>query len=281
MGVGGIGALCGAVVVGARKGRFGPQVDEETFSPHNIPFTVLGTFCLWFGWYGFNSGSTLSMHDEGTAHTAGLVAVNTTLAPCVAGLLVFWLRAKVVEPLSLDVCGFCNGILGGLVSITAPCATVKPWEAVIIGFVGGFVYQGSSMLQRRLKIDDVVDAVAVHGACGLWGIVALELFGNPDEGMGGNGAFYGGDQLRTQLFAACLISVWVATLSLAVFIPLKRLGMLRLSDAFQDVGADAMEHSPRKSYTSEDSPPKAYTPEQGDSVIRDSDKKSRTVYADI
>merc|ERR1719235_1611718 len=208
--VGGVGALCGAAVVGPRKGRFDPTVDEETFTPHNIPFTVLGTFCLWFGWYGFNSGSTLSMHDEGTAHTAGLVAVNTTLAPCVAGLLVFCLRAKVVAPLSLDVCGFCNGILGGLVSITAPCAVVKPWEAVIIGLIGGGVYQGTSMLMKQVKIDDVVDAVAVHGACGLWGVIALGFFGNPDEGMGGNGVFYGGDQLGTQAFAGIMVIIWVA-----------------------------------------------------------------------
>jgi len=158
----------------------------------------------------------------------------------------------VVEPLALDVCGFCNGILAGLVSITGPCAVVKPWEAVIIGFIGGGVYQGSSMLIRRLKIDDVVDAVAVHGACGLWGVIALGLFGNPDEEIGGNGAFYGGDQLGTQLVGACLIVVWVTTLSLAILIPLKILGMLRLSDTFQDIGADAMEHSPRKSYTSDD-----------------------------
>merc|ERR1719277_875692 len=126
--VGGIAALCGAAIVGPRKDRFNPAVDEEQFTPHNIPFTVLGTFCLWFGWYGFNSGSTLSMHDKETAYTAGIVAVNTTLAPCVAGLVVFMLRALVVPPRLLDVGGFCNGILAGLVSITAGCAFVKPWE---------------------------------------------------------------------------------------------------------------------------------------------------------
>merc|ERR1719316_15666 len=81
--VGGVGALCGALFVGPRKDRW---LNEDDFVAHNIPFVVLGTFCLWFGWYGFNPGSTLSMHDEGTAHTAGIVAVNTTLAPCVAGL---------------------------------------------------------------------------------------------------------------------------------------------------------------------------------------------------
>merc|ERR1719238_1883544 len=110
--VGGVGALCGAVIVGAREGRFeviGTQINvkgdeeevllrKEAFAPHSIPFCVLGTFCLWFGWYGFNPGSTLSMKSADDAHKAGLVAVNTTLAPCVSGLLVFFLRAKLVAP---------------------------------------------------------------------------------------------------------------------------------------------------------------------------------------
>merc|ERR1739845_102888 len=99
---------------------------------------------------------------------------------------VFILRAKVVEPKLLDVTGFCNGILAGLVSITAGCAFVKPWESAIIGFIGGFVYVTSSFLVKRAKIDDVVDAFSVHGACGLWGIVALGFFGNHNAGMGGN-----------------------------------------------------------------------------------------------
>merc|ERR1719191_2522408 len=93
--VGGVGALLGALFVGPRKDRW---VLQDDFVPHNIPFVVLGTFCLWFGWYGFNPGSTLSMKSAGDAHTAGLVAVNTTLAPCVAGLLVFFLRAQVIQP---------------------------------------------------------------------------------------------------------------------------------------------------------------------------------------
>jgi Amt family ammonium transporter len=154
-----------------------------------------------------------------------------------------------VEPRKLDVGGFCNGILAGLVAITGPCAVVKPWEAIIIGFVGGIFYQAISMLMRRARIDDVVDAVAVHGACGLWGVIALGLFGNPDEGIGGNGVLYGGDQLGVQLFAAVLIIAWTACLSLLLFVPLRFMGMLRLSDGFQDAGADAMEHSPRKPYS--------------------------------
>jgi Amt family ammonium transporter len=251
--VGGVGALCGAVIVGPRNGRWEqaelPDGSKESFDAQSIPFCVLGTFFLWFGWYGFNCGSTLSMHDAGTAVTAGLVATNTTLAPCVAGLLVFILRAAVVPPKLLDVGGFCNGILAGLVSITAGCAFVKPWEAVIIGLIGGAVYQGTSMLMKKCKVDDVVDAVAVHGASGLWGIVALGFFGDPDEGIGGNGVFYGGNQLGTQLLAALVIILWTATLSVAVLLPLNKAGLLRLSANFQTVGADAMEHSPTKAYS--------------------------------
>lgn len=244
---GGVGALVGAVVVGPRKGRWEPDVSDE-FDAHSIPFCVLGTFFLWFGWYGFNPGSTLSMHDADTAYTAGLVACNTTLAPCVAGLVVFALRALVVYPKCLDVGGFCNGILAGLVAITAGCGAVKPWEAIIIGLIGGLVYQGASMLIRKCKVDDVVDAVPVHGACGLWGLLSLGFFGNPDEGRGGNGVFYGGNQLGTQIVAAIVIILWVGAWSLAIFIPLRFAGALRLGDEIQDKGADILEHSPPKAY---------------------------------
>eukprot|EP00927_Polykrikos_kofoidii_P042826 TRINITY_DN36874_c1_g2_i1.p1 TRINITY_DN36874_c1_g2~~TRINITY_DN36874_c1_g2_i1.p1 ORF type:complete len:459 (-),score=46.63 TRINITY_DN36874_c1_g2_i1:171-1436(-) len=246
---GGIGALCGTVAVGSRKGRF-DDASSTAFDGHSVPFCVLGTFFLWFGWYGFNPGSTLEMHSTDNAKTASLVAVNTTLSPCVAGLIVFMLRAFVCPPRLLDVGGFCNGILGGLVSITAGCGVMEPWESLIIGFVGGFVYQGASMLMRVLKLDDVVDGFAVHGACGLWGIVAVGFFGRPENG--GNGVFYGGDQLGTQIFAGFMIVLWVGVLSLLVFVPLRFLGFLRLSDTFQDEGADKMEHSPPKAYADTD-----------------------------
>lgn len=266
--VGGVAALCGSIIVGPRNGRFEsseavsetstvPQESsgngqakqqKEIFEAHNVPLVVLGTFFLWFGWYGFNPGSTGSMHDKETANTAGLVAVNTTLAPCMAGLVVFFLRAKVLEPKMLDICGFCNGILAGLVAITAGCNAVRPWEACFIGFIGGFVYQAASMLLRRLKIDDVVDAFPVHGACGCWGVLALGFFGNPEDGIGGNGCFYGGNQMGTQIVAVLIIGAWTAALSCMVLIPLKLSNCLRLSNDFQQKGADEMEHSPPKAY---------------------------------
>jgi len=265
--VGGIGALCGAIIVGPRAQRWDVQEPDETavvcgarnawgpdstaveiFEPHNIPFCVLGTFFLWFGWYGFNPGSTGSMHDKATAATAGLVAANTTLAPCVAGLFVFIVRAVAVPPKRLDVGGFCNGILAGLVSITAGCNAVKPWEAVIIGLIGGLLYQATSMIMIRMKVDDVVDAFAVHGVNGLWGILALGFFGDPSHGIGGNGLLYGGNQLGTQLFAALVIAAWTGLLSVIILVPLKMVGFLRLDDDFQKTGADLMEHSPGKAY---------------------------------
>jgi len=243
--VGGVGALCGAIIVGPRKDRW---VKGEDFTPHNIPFVVVGTFCLWFGWYGFNPGSTLGMKTAADAHAAGLVAVNTTLAPCVAGLTVFILRALVLPPRLLDVGGFCNGILAGLVSITAGCAFVKPWETLLISFIGGLIYQGASMLIQALGVDDVVDAFAVHGACGIWGVLALGFFGNEEDGLGGNGVFYGGNQLGVQCFGVMMIILWVGFFSVLVFLPLRLLRVLRMSDDIQDAGADIMEHCPTNAY---------------------------------
>jgi len=233
---GGVAALVGAIAVGPRKGRW-DEGQEQSFESHNIPFVVLGTFFLWFGWYGFNPGSTLAMKTAADATTAGLVACNTTLAPCVAGLVVFFLRAQVCPPKRLDVGGFCNGILAGLVSITAGCGSVRPWESIVIGLIGGHVYQGASMLLKYLQIDDVVDAIPVHGACGLWGVLAAGIFGGPETGL-----------IITQVIAIIMIFVWVGALSALVFFPLKMFDMLRLPDEIQDKGADVMEHSQAKAY---------------------------------
>eukprot|EP00929_Paragymnodinium_shiwhaense_P101357 TRINITY_DN6437_c0_g1_i1.p1 TRINITY_DN6437_c0_g1~~TRINITY_DN6437_c0_g1_i1.p1 ORF type:complete len:496 (+),score=66.66 TRINITY_DN6437_c0_g1_i1:89-1489(+) len=246
---GGVGALCGAILVGPRKGRFDPAVDQEEFIGHSVPFCVLGTLALWFGWYGFNPGSTLSMHDANTAYTAGIVAVNTTLAPCAAGLVVFMLRASVLPPKLLDVRGFCNGILAGLVAITAGCAVLEPWESLVVGLIGGIVYASSSIVMQKLNIDDVVDATAVHGACGAWGVLAVGFFGNPDEGLGGNGLMYGGDQMLTQTSAIVIIVLWVGILSTIIFVTLKSFQLLRQDDELQVAGADYREHAPPKAYT--------------------------------
>mmetsp|Transcript_64991 Transcript_64991/g.121020 ORF Transcript_64991/g.121020 Transcript_64991/m.121020 type:complete len:656 (-) Transcript_64991:141-2108(-) len=247
--VGGVAAFCGACCVGPRDGRFEDVFQRPYFGPHSVPFCVIGTLFLWFGWYGFNAGSTLQLHEAGDANTAGLVAANTTLAPCCSGLVVFALRRFVVQPKALDVPGFCNGLLAGLVGITAGCAMVQSWEAMVIGLMAGVIYQVSSMYMLYLRVDDVVDAVAVHGACGMWGVLALGLFGDPAEGNGGNGVFYGGDQLGIQLMGILCIGVWTAACSLLVFVPMRCMGKLRLSSEIQEVGADAREHVPPRSYS--------------------------------
>merc|ERR1719169_105840 len=233
--VGGVAALAGAIVVGPRAERW---ANPEDFAPHNPALCVLGTLVLWFGWYGFNGASTLAMSSSGDAFSSALVCINTTLAPAVAGLVVFLLRCHVFAPKCFDVMAICNGILGGLVSITAPCGSVEPGESIVIGLIGAFVYQGASMLMVKLKIDDPLDAFAVHGACGFWGVMAAGLFGE------GNGAFYGGDQLGVQIVAALLIFVWVGVPSLLLCVALKKGGMLRVSDEIQEDGMDLHEHSP-------------------------------------
>merc|ERR1719387_2318133 len=243
--VGGVAAFCGAVVVGSRSGRWS---DEEDFSPHNPALCVLGTLVLWFGWYGFNGASTLSMKSSEDAFSAALVCMNTTLAPAVAGLVVFLLRCYVFPPKCFDVMAICNGILGGLVSITAPCGSVAPGESIVIGLIGAFVYQGASMLMVKLKIDDPLDAFAVHGACGFWGVLAAGMFATDTYGYasaaGKGGIFYGGDFDSTGAALALLFAeiAWVGTMSLIMFVPLKQLGLLRVSAEVEAAGMDVSKH---------------------------------------
>ncbi|KAF4744981.1 hypothetical protein FOZ62_031632, partial [Perkinsus olseni] len=155
---GGIGALVGAAILGPRRGRFDLSVDQSVFDPHSIPLIVLGTFILWFGWFGFNAGSTLSMSDAATAHTAALAAVNTVLSGASGGFTLFVIRFGLLPGHKFDVAGVCNGILAGLVSITAGCSNVIP---------AGI---------RLLKIDDPLDAFPIHGVCGIWGVLAVPFF---------------------------------------------------------------------------------------------------------
>jgi len=173
---GGVGALVGAAIAGPRTGRF---ENPDAFQPHSLPLVVLGTFILWFGWYGFNCGSTLSLPDTATGQLAAFVAMNTTIAPATGGLTVFLLRYGRIG--KYDIGGFCNGILAGLVSITAGCGNVECGSAFGIAIIGALIYEACSSLMRRMRIDDPIDAFAVHGSCGAWGTLAAALF---DMGTG-------------------------------------------------------------------------------------------------
>jgi Amt family ammonium transporter len=257
---GGMGALIGAICVGPRKGRFDGDGDES-FAPHSLPLIVLGTFILWFGWYGFNCGSTLGMSSDDVAHQGAIVAMNTTLSASAGGIMVMLLRLIILR--KYDIGGMCNGILVGLVSITAGCGNMDCGWAAVSGLIGGIVYQGASSLLQMLKVDDPIDAFAVHGAGGMWGVLAAAIF---DWGAGFNqfNGFAGGlgniadwdgntKHLWKSGFAAavveCLVIVaWVGTLSLLIFLPLRVLGLLRCADEVQDVGMDASKHSPSQAY---------------------------------
>jgi Amt family ammonium transporter len=179
---GGVTALAGTIVLGPRAGRFRRDGTVSAMPGHNLPLAVIGTLVLAFGWFGFNAGSTLSATDPRLA----TVAVNTMLASSAGAftaLLYVWHFHR--KP---DIGMVCNGLLGGLVAITAPCAFVSPAAAVLIGVIaGGLVAWSVTALERRFRIDDPVGAVAVHGVCGLWGALAVGVFADGTYGAGWNG----------------------------------------------------------------------------------------------
>jgi Amt family ammonium transporter len=179
---GGLTALAGALVLGPRAGKFRRDGTILATPGHNLPFTVIGTLILAFGWFGFNAGSTLSAADPRIA----TIAVNTMLSSAagalVALLYVWWVGGKP------DIGMCCNGLLGGLVAITGPCAFVEPPAAVLIGVVAGLLTPVAVMaLERRFRVDDPVGAISVHGVCGIWGALALGLFADGSYGAGWNG----------------------------------------------------------------------------------------------
>jgi Amt family ammonium transporter len=179
---GGVIALVGAALIGPRRGKFNGDGTPNPIPGHNIPMALVGTFILCFGWFGFNPGSTLAGSDL----RIGVIATNTMLAGAagsVAAMLYMWSKYGKPDPSML-----ANGALAGLVAITAPCAFVTAPSAVLIGGVAGVLVCASVFfVERRLKIDDPVGAISVHGACGLWGILSLGLLADGTYGDGWNG----------------------------------------------------------------------------------------------
>lgn len=185
--VGGVASLAGILVLGPRIGKYNKDGTVNALPAHNVPMYMLGTLILAFGWFGFNPGSTLA----GTDLNIGRIAANTMLASGAGALmstLIMWTVFKKPDPSFM-----CNGLLAGLVAITAPCAYVAPWAAVLIGLVAGaFVVGSALLLDRVLKVDDPVGAVSVHGTCGAWGVLALGLFadGSYEPASGFNNIFW-------------------------------------------------------------------------------------------
>eukprot|EP00326_Haptolina_ericina_P036091 CAMPEP_0181250950 /NCGR_PEP_ID=MMETSP1096-20121128/46598_1 /TAXON_ID=156174 ORGANISM="Chrysochromulina ericina, Strain CCMP281" /NCGR_SAMPLE_ID=MMETSP1096 /ASSEMBLY_ACC=CAM_ASM_000453 /LENGTH=397 /DNA_ID=CAMNT_0023348463 /DNA_START=1 /DNA_END=1194 /DNA_ORIENTATION=- len=257
---GGWAALMGAYFLGPRMGRFTSTVPGE-FEGHSATLQVLGTFILWFGWYGFNPGSTLGL--DGLSRDMARSAVTTTLSAATGGVTGLFVKKMLPAKLGgngvYDLGHTCNSLLGGLVGITAGCASVPVWASIIIGFCAAFIYHGASCLMRKLKIDDPLDAFAVHGACGFWGLIAVGLFTAkeysyaPAEGNSHNNAGEGYDAglfmpgtrgilFATQLCAGIIMILWVTTMSGILFFSLKMCGMLRVDRAEEDAGADVSKH---------------------------------------
>ena len=180
---GGIAALAGAMVLGPRVGKYGNDGKPRALPGHDIPMAMLGVFILLFGWFGFNAASTLSATDV----QFSVVATNTAVAAgfgAVAAML--WITKRTGKP---DPGMMANGMLAGLVAITAPCAFVTPAASAAIGGIAGLlVIEVSFFVERKMKVDDPVGAVAVHGACGIWGVLAVGIFANGSYGAGWNGS---------------------------------------------------------------------------------------------
>src|SRR5204863_6578428 len=169
--MGGVAALAGAIVLGPRLGKYDREGNARTISAHHIPMALLGTFVLLFGWFGFNAASTLAATDLRFA----VVATNTAIAAAFGATIgMFYVMWRMGKP---DPAMIANGLLAGLVAITAPCAFVNSVSAVIIGLIAGIlVVEAVFFIERVLKIDDPVGAVAVHCVNGMWGVIALGLF---------------------------------------------------------------------------------------------------------
>ncbi|GKZ00518.1 hypothetical protein MPSEU_001004200 [Mayamaea pseudoterrestris] len=263
--VGGSTALIAAIILGPRKGRFydedgNPLEHPVTFPPHSVALQVLGTFLLWFGWYGFNPGSALLIANPSSAATASLAAVTTTMgaaAGAISGVFTdAFLEARKTGEVSYDLTMCMNGALGGLVAITSGCATVPAWSAIIIGMVGGWVYILGSKTLIRFKIDDAVDAIPVHFCNGIWGLIASGLFSHQDlmatagyvNPGGHQGWFFtwptGSDAnlLLCQICGVLWIVSWVVAIMTPFFIVLRALNMFRVDPLEEEVGLDISHH---------------------------------------
>lgn len=237
---GGIAAFMGALFLGPRIGKYDADGKMRAIPGHNIPFAILGVFILWVGWFGFNPGSEL-LADE---FVAG-IAVNTMLAAAAGGLataITIWLVAG--KP---DVAMIGNGVLAGLVAITAPCGAVTPVWSVVIGGVAGILVVFSVFFFDKIKIDDPVGAVSVHGVCGAWGLLSIGLFAKYDDAFLGRedaGLIYGGgiDQLAVQALMLLIILVWVSVCTGILFFVLKHTIGLRVSAEEEIEGLDVLEH---------------------------------------
>ena len=244
---GALAALAGALLLGPRIGRFGPNGRVNTIAGHNVPYAVLGTIILWFGWFGFNPGSTLGVVSGDRVGFFAYVATTTNLAAAAGGLggiLVSWAFVHRKPDLSM----LLNGVLAALVAITAACGFVAPWAAVLIGAgAAGVAVWGVGAVERR-GIDDPIGAVAVHGMAGVFGTLATGLFAVPSlaqtVGVGGGGLLYTGDphQLEVQALGLLAVGAFTFSTSFATLWVMNALWGIRVEAPTELEGLDLAEH---------------------------------------
>jgi Amt family ammonium transporter len=240
--VGGWAALAGILVLGPRMGKYGPGGKVNAIPAHSMTSGVIGCFVLWLGWFGFNPGSTMAAdagaisHIFMTTNTAAFMAILSSTA-------LSWLWDGKPD-LGMSV----NGCLAGLVAITAPCAFVDPWAAVVIGLFAGLIVPPLVLFFEKIKIDDPVGALPVHGMAGIWGTLACGLFADESRAaslaVGDAGLFTGGGghQLWVQFYGICATIAFTFTLSLIVFLAIKYTLGLRVSEEDELRGLDISEH---------------------------------------
>ncbi len=247
--IGGFVALAGAIVLGPRIGRTFKRDGGGPMLPHDLTIAASGGLLLWFGWYGFNPGSTLSAMDF---IGIGRVATNTTLAACAAGLTA--MACAYFMSKKWDVSFTVNGFLAGLVAITCPCYWVTPTGAIVLGGIAGVVVVAGVELLEYLRIDDPIGAVPVHGICGIWGTLSLGFFASgqfgasgpagPDNSVALKGLFYGGglQLLKAQFIGSFIITACTFFVALALMYIVHLTGTLRVSEEGELYGLDLHEH---------------------------------------
>ena len=240
---GGWAAFIGTIMLGPRIGKYSNGT-ARAIPGHNIPLASLGVFILWFGWFGFNPGSTVGVASDGGS-LAARVAMNTNLAAAagaISAMATIWIVAG--KP---DLGMTMNGCLAGLVAVTAPCAYIEPWAAIIIGLVGGAIVVLGTLLLDKIRVDDPVGAVPVHGMNGIWGTISVGLFGTPallGVDTAGAGLFYGGSGrlLGVQAMGVIVASLFVVAAMGTVFLVIKKTVGLRVGRAEELRGLDIGEH---------------------------------------
>lgn len=262
--VGGIAGLWGALIEGPRIGRYDHDGKPNGIRGHSATLVVLGTFLLWFGWYGFNPGSFVKImvpynggggsYVDGQWTAIGRTAVTTTLAGCSAALTTLFGRRLLTG--HWNVMDVCNGLLGGFAAITGGCALVEPWAAIVCGFVSAWVLIGFNILAGKLRYDDPLEAAQLHGGCGAWGVIFTALFAKKEYVLQAYGSLPNGDSARPyglfmggggRLLAAHVIQIlvtigWVTLTMFPVFYTLHKFNLLRVSAEEEMAGMDKTSH---------------------------------------